>query len=67
MGDSRVHEGGVEIIVERAWERFRGEKMRMISDNGPQFIARNFKTYVREVGLEHVRTSPYYLQSKGKK
>ena len=34
---------------------------------GPQFIARDFKTFVREVGLEHVRTSPCYPQSNGKK
>jgi len=62
-----MKEADVEIIVERARERFPGEKTRMISDNGPQFIARDFKTYVREVGLEHVRTSPYYPQSNGKK
>lgn len=40
---------------------------RIISDNGPQFIARDFKLFVRELGLEHVRTSPYYPQSNGKK
>src|SRR5690606_39835985 len=28
---------------------------------------RDFKTFVREAGLEHVRTSPYYPQSNGKK
>jgi len=62
-----MRERDVELIVQRARERFPGEKTRIISDNGPQFIARDFKTFVREVGLEHVRTSPYYPQSNGKK
>jgi putative transposase len=60
-------EKDVEIVVQRARERYPNQKTRIISDNGPQFIARDFKTFVREVGLEHVRTSPYYPQSNGKK
>ena len=39
---------------------------RIISDNGPQFIARDFKEFIRLVGATHVRTSPYYPQSNGK-
>jgi putative transposase len=34
--------------------------------NGPQFIAKDFKEFIRMAGLTHVRTSPYYPQSKGK-
>jgi transposase InsO family protein len=60
-------EADVEIILQRARERFPGERPRIISDNGPQFIARDFKTFIRESGMEHVRTSPYYPQSNGKK
>jgi putative transposase len=63
----RMTEADVETIVQRAREQFPGFTTRIISDNGPQFIARDFKTFVREVGLEHVRTSPYYPQSNGKK
>ena len=33
---------------------------------GPQFIARDFKEYIRQCGMTHVRTSPYYPQSNGK-
>lgn len=61
-----MREAEVELIVQRALERHPGHKTRIISDNGPQFIARDFKSFVREVGLEHVRTSPYYPQSNGK-
>ena len=39
---------------------------RIISDNGPQFIAKDFKEFVRVAGLTHVKTSPYYPQSNGK-
>src|SRR5208283_4093662 len=38
----------------------------MISDNGPQFMARDFKEFIRVSGMTHVRTSPYYPQSNGK-
>jgi len=38
----------------------------VITDNGPQFIARDFKTFIRLMGLTHVRTSPCYPQSNGK-
>jgi transposase InsO family protein len=47
-------------------ELFPGEKPRIISDNGPQFIARDFKEFIRLTGVTHVRTSPYYPQSNGK-
>ena len=39
---------------------------RAISDNGPQFIAKDFKEFIRISGMTHVRTSPYYPQSNGK-
>ena len=59
-------EQDVECIAQRALEKFPGVKPRIISDNGPQFIAKDFKVFVRIAGLTHVRTSPYYPQSNGK-
>jgi putative transposase len=47
-------------------ERHPESKPRIISDNGPQFIARDFKEFIRLTGVTHVRTSPYYPQSNGK-
>ncbi len=55
-----------EVVVQRALEKFPGEHPRIITDNGPQFIARDFKEFIRLMGLTHVRTSPYYPQSNGK-
>ena len=56
----------VEQIIQRARERFPGVTPRIISDNGPQFIAKDFKEFIRLCGMSHVRTSPYYPQSNGK-
>ena len=59
-------ERDVETIVQRALEKFPGRRPRIISDNGPQFIAKDFKQFIRLTGITHVRTSPYYPQSNGK-
>jgi putative transposase len=47
-------------------EKYPHAEPRIISDNGPQFIARGFKDFIRIAGLTRVRISPYYPQSNGK-
>ena len=59
-------EADIELILQRARERFPLARPRIVSDNGPQFVARDFKTFIRQCGMTHVRTAPYYLQSNGK-
>lgn len=59
-------EDDVECVLEAAREMYPGAKPRIISDNGPQFIARDFKEYIRVSGMTHVRTSRGYPQSNGK-
>jgi len=59
-------EAEVETIIQRARERRPDARPRIISDNGPQFIAKDFKEFIRICGMTHVRTSPYYPQSNGK-
>ena len=59
-------EKDVETIIQRACEKFPEAKPRIISDNGPQFVAKDFKTFIRVAGMTHVRTAPYYPQSNGK-
>lgn len=59
-------EKDVETILQRAREAFPQARPRIITDNGPQFIARDFKHFIRLCGMQHVRTSPYYPQSNGK-
>jgi putative transposase len=59
-------EAEVEITIQAAVEKYSGVKARVITDNGPQFVARDFKEFIRIAGLTHVKTSPYYPESNGK-
>jgi transposase InsO family protein len=40
-----MRETDIELILERAKEKYPEAKPRIISDNGPQFIARDFKEF----------------------
>ncbi len=61
-----MRENDVELILQRAREQHPTARPRIISDNGPQFIARDFKEFIRVAGMTHVRISPGYPQSNGK-
>jgi transposase InsO family protein len=54
------------VILQRAKEKFPKATPRIISDNGSQFLAKDFKEFIRICGMTHVKTSPYYPQSNGK-
>jgi transposase InsO family protein len=56
----------VQITLQRALEKYPGVHPRLITDNGKQFVAKDFKEYLRDCGLKQVRTSVYYPQSNGK-
>jgi transposase InsO family protein len=62
----QMKEADVELVLQRAVERFPEARPRVISDNGPQFVAKDFKEFIRVRGMSHVRTSPYYPESNGK-
>ena len=60
-------EADIEIILQAAREKYPEARPRIISaNNGPQFIAKDFKEFIRISGMTHVRTSPFYPQSNGK-
>ena len=46
------------VVLQRAKEKFPHETPRIISDNGSQFLAKDFKEFIRICGMTHVRTSP---------
>ena len=52
-----MKEPEVEIILQRAREAYPSARPRIISDNGPQFIAKDFKEFIRICGMTHVRTT----------
>ena len=59
-------EADIEIILQGAKEKCSEARPRVISDNGPQFLAKDFKEFIRISGMTHFRTSPFYPQSNGK-
>jgi len=61
-----MKEVDVEIVLQRAREKFPEARARAITDNGPQFIAKDFKEFIRVSGMTHVKTSPFHPQSNGK-
>lgn len=62
----KMEERDIQAITQRAREKYPDAKPRIITDNGPQFIAKDFKEFIRICGMTHVRTSPFYPQSNGK-
>ena len=61
-----MKEEDIEIVVQEALEKNKGCQPRLISDNGPQFKAKDFKEFIRFCGMEHTFTRPYYPESNGK-
>ena len=61
-----ITEREAELVLQKAKEKYPEARPGVISDNGPQFAAREFKQFIRISGMDHVRTSPYYPQANGK-
>jgi putative transposase len=61
-----MKEADAEIVLQRAREKHPQTRPQIISDNGPQFVAKDFKEYLRLWQTTHVFTSPHYPQSNGK-
>jgi len=61
-----MQEADVEIVLQRAHEKYPNEQPRVISDRGSQFISKEFNAYIRNVGLTHTLISVGYPQSNGK-
>ena len=39
---------------------------RLLSDNGPSFLANDLKTYLKRYQIEHIRSAPYHPMTQGK-
>jgi transposase InsO family protein len=66
--DLRTHmqEYDVELVLQKALEKYPNASSEIISDNGSQFISRDFKIFLKDAGLKHIRTSVNHPQSNGK-
>ena len=56
----------VGIVQQKALEAFPQAHPRFITDNGKQFVGKEFKEFIAMHGYTHVTTSVYYPQSNGK-
>jgi transposase InsO family protein len=61
-----MKEADAELALQRARELFAQARPRVISDDGPQFVAKDFKEFLRQWQTTHVFTSLRYPQSNGK-
>jgi putative transposase len=62
----QISEHWLMPVLEQLLEQFPFRIRGFHSDNEPQFIAKDFKEFIRVSGMTHVTTSPYYPQSNGK-
>lgn len=56
----------IQLVIQRALEKYPNYKPKIITDNGSQYISSDFKLFMEEVGSQHIRTSPAYPQANGK-
>lgn len=56
----------IELTIQKAKDKYPGAKPRIISDNGPQFISKEFKKFIKEAEITHIKTSVNYPESNGK-
>jgi putative transposase len=63
---SNMTEYDVELTLQRAKEKYPGVNPRVVTDNGPQFISKDFAEFIRDSGLKQIRTSIANPQANGK-
>jgi transposase InsO family protein len=63
---SNMEEYDVEIVIRRAREQYPDAQPIIITDNGSQYVSKDFQSFIKESGLKQIRTSVRYPQSNGK-
>ncbi|MBS1551397.1 MAG: DDE-type integrase/transposase/recombinase [Bacteroidetes bacterium] len=61
-----MQEYDVQLTIQKAIEKYPAYRPRIISDNGSQFICKDFAQYMKFAGLQHIKTSIAYPQGNGK-
>ena len=60
-----ISSANIVRVLKDIFARF-GLPEEIVSDNGPQFVSKEFETFLNKNGIRHVRSSPYHPQSNGK-
>jgi len=63
---TQMSEYDVQLTIQRAREKYPDVRPIIISDNGSQFISKDFQEFIKFLELTHIRTSIAYPQSNGK-
>ena len=63
---TNMTEHDVQITVQRAKEKYPDTRAKIISDNGGQFISKDFQQFIKFLELTHIKTSVAYPKSNGK-
>jgi transposase InsO family protein len=63
---TNMREEDAEMLLQETKELYPHGTPRLITDNGPCYIAHDFKKFVKAANINHTRISPYYPQSNGK-
>lgn len=56
----------VQLTIQKAKEKYPSTRPRIITDNGAQYISKEFKTFIKNIEVTHIKTSVAYPQSNGK-
>jgi putative transposase len=64
MEAGAAHAADVRLVIQEALER-TGATPSVVTDNGSQFTAAEFKDLVRRFSLEHIRIRTYHPESNG--
>ncbi|MBK7377707.1 MAG: transposase [Ignavibacteriales bacterium] len=56
----------VKLTIQKAKEKYPFAKPGIITDNGAQYISKEFKAFIKNIEVTHIKTSVAYPQSNGK-
>ncbi len=61
-----MNEHDIQLTIQKAKDKYPEVRPRVISDNGAQFISKEFKLFIKGAEFTHIRTSINYPQANGK-
>ena len=55
-----MNEHDIQLTIQKAKDKYPEARPRVISDNGAQFISKEFKLFIKGAEFTHIRTSINY-------